>query len=233
VEAAAGLLRPHVRRPEARRHAVDSLRGLIAEGGAKERPAPGRGAGYVPRAGSSGCGTGTPGTPTRPATRRASRSRAALGRSGPCAVHPPGLGRRPRRGALRGHPREVTPAPSRTAPGSGRPAAGVTGDWEVRQRREAPAGPGGARPGRRPGNDSAATKAPRGRAAPRGPDPAAARRQPERVDERAYSRGLAPGATALTAIVRAAGARWTSDDTFKRAKGQVGLGHDEVRSRQG
>ena len=31
VEAAAGLLGPHVRRPEARRHAVDYLRGLIAD----------------------------------------------------------------------------------------------------------------------------------------------------------------------------------------------------------
>ena len=31
VEAAAGLLRPHVRRSEAQRHAVDYLRGLIAD----------------------------------------------------------------------------------------------------------------------------------------------------------------------------------------------------------
>ena len=31
AEAATALLRPHVRRPEARRHAVDYLRGLIAE----------------------------------------------------------------------------------------------------------------------------------------------------------------------------------------------------------
>src|SRR5688572_13919728 len=31
VEAAVGLLRPRVRRPEARRHATDYLRGLIAE----------------------------------------------------------------------------------------------------------------------------------------------------------------------------------------------------------
>jgi hypothetical protein len=34
-------------------------------------------------------------------------------------------------------------------------------------------------------------------------------------------------------MVRAAGARWTIDDTFKLAKGQVGLDHYEVRSWQG
>src|SRR5215216_6049986 len=31
VEAAAGLLEPQIRRPEARRHAADYLRGLIAD----------------------------------------------------------------------------------------------------------------------------------------------------------------------------------------------------------
>jgi len=37
----------------------------------------------------------------------------------------------------------------------------------------------------------------------------------------------------LSQIVRAAGARWTIEDTFKLAKGQVGLDHYEVRSWHG
>ena len=59
------------------------------------------------------------------------------------------------------------------------------------------------------------------------------RRHPERVDELAYYLVYAPAETPLTEIVRAAGARWTIDDTFKLAKGQVGLDHYEVRSWQG
>lgn len=59
------------------------------------------------------------------------------------------------------------------------------------------------------------------------------RRHPERVDELAYYLVYAPAETPLTEIVRAAGARWTIDDLFKLAKGQVGLDHYEVRSWQG
>src|SRR5215467_6432008 len=43
----------------------------------------------------------------------------------------------------------------------------------------------------------------------------------------------APAGTALEEVVRVAGARWTSDDTFKQAKGLVGLDQYEVRSWQG
>jgi len=59
------------------------------------------------------------------------------------------------------------------------------------------------------------------------------RRHPERVDELAYYLVYAPATAALPEIVRAAGARWTIDDLFKLAKGQVGLDHYEVRSWQG
>lgn len=59
------------------------------------------------------------------------------------------------------------------------------------------------------------------------------RRHPERPDELAYYFVYARVETLLTEIVRAAGARWTIDDTFKLAKGQVGLDHYEVRSWQG
>jgi SRSO17 transposase len=59
------------------------------------------------------------------------------------------------------------------------------------------------------------------------------RRHPERTDELAYYLVYAPVDTPLAEIVRAAGARWTIDDTFKLAKGQVGLDHYEVRSWQG
>ena len=59
------------------------------------------------------------------------------------------------------------------------------------------------------------------------------RRHPERRDELAYYLVYAPHDTPLAEMVRAAGARWTIDDTFKLAKGQVGLDHYEVRSWQG
>jgi SRSO17 transposase len=59
------------------------------------------------------------------------------------------------------------------------------------------------------------------------------RRHPARVDELAYYLIYAPVETPLAEIVRAAGARWTIDDLFKLAKGQVGLDHYEVRSWQG
>ena len=59
------------------------------------------------------------------------------------------------------------------------------------------------------------------------------RRHPERPDELAYYLVYAPTGTPLAELVRAAGARWTIDDLFKLAKGQVGLDHYEVRSRRG
>ena len=58
-------------------------------------------------------------------------------------------------------------------------------------------------------------------------------RHPERPDELAYYLVYAPTDTPLAEIVRAAGTRWTIDDLFKLAKGQVGLDHYEVRSWQG
>jgi SRSO17 transposase len=59
------------------------------------------------------------------------------------------------------------------------------------------------------------------------------RRHPERTDELAFSLVYAPTTTPLTQIAHAAGARWTIEDTFKLAKGQVGLDHSEVRSWRG
>ncbi len=59
------------------------------------------------------------------------------------------------------------------------------------------------------------------------------RRHPERTDELAYYLVYAPADTPLAEFVRVAGARWTIDDLFKLAKGQVGLDHYEVRSWQG
>ena len=59
------------------------------------------------------------------------------------------------------------------------------------------------------------------------------RRHPERTDEVAFYLVYAPVGTTLEEIVGAAGARWTIDDTFKLAKGRVGLDHYEVRSWRG
>lgn len=59
------------------------------------------------------------------------------------------------------------------------------------------------------------------------------RRHPERRDELAFYLVYAPVGTTIAAIIDAAGARWTIEDTFKLAKGQVGLDHYEVRSWRG
>ena len=59
------------------------------------------------------------------------------------------------------------------------------------------------------------------------------RRHPERTDDLAFYLVYAPADTPLDEVVRAAGARWTIEDTFKQAKGQVGLAHYEVRSWRG
>jgi SRSO17 transposase len=52
-------------------------------------------------------------------------------------------------------------------------------------------------------------------------------------DELAYYLVYAPADTAVPDSVRVAGWRWSIEDFFKLAKGQVGLDHDAVRSWQG
>lgn len=59
------------------------------------------------------------------------------------------------------------------------------------------------------------------------------RRHPIRPQECAYYLVYAPDGTAVDAVVRAAGSRWAVEDTFKLAKGQVGLDHYETRSWRG
>jgi SRSO17 transposase len=59
------------------------------------------------------------------------------------------------------------------------------------------------------------------------------RRHPERPDEVAFYLVHCSAATQLAEVVRAVGARWTIDDAFKRAKGQVGLDQYDVRSWRG
>ncbi len=59
------------------------------------------------------------------------------------------------------------------------------------------------------------------------------RRHPAEPDELAYFLVYAPQETPLEELVRAAGTRWTIDDRFKLAKGQVGLDQYEVRSWHG
>ncbi len=59
------------------------------------------------------------------------------------------------------------------------------------------------------------------------------RRHPTRPEERAYYLVYAPEETPLTEVVRAAGTRWAIEETFKLAKGQVGLDHYETRSWRG
>jgi SRSO17 transposase len=59
------------------------------------------------------------------------------------------------------------------------------------------------------------------------------RRHPERLEEVAHYLTYAPVDTPRAELVRVAGARWSIDDLFKLAKGQVGLDQYEVRSWQG
>jgi SRSO17 transposase len=59
------------------------------------------------------------------------------------------------------------------------------------------------------------------------------RRHPYRTHEVAYYLVYAPVDCPLEEMVRAAGTRWTIEEMFKLAKGQVGLDHYEVRSWQG
>lgn len=59
------------------------------------------------------------------------------------------------------------------------------------------------------------------------------RRHPVRTDEVASYLVFCPDRTPLAEVVRATGARWAIEDTFKLAKGQVGLDHYETRSWRG
>jgi hypothetical protein len=59
------------------------------------------------------------------------------------------------------------------------------------------------------------------------------RRHTERPEEVAFYLVYAPEGTPPAELVRVAGARWSIDDLFKLAKGQVGLDHYEVRSWHG
>lgn len=59
------------------------------------------------------------------------------------------------------------------------------------------------------------------------------RRHPLRPGDLAYSLVYAPVDAPLEDVVRAAGTRWTIEEVFKLAKGQVGLDQYEVRSWQG
>jgi SRSO17 transposase len=57
-----------------------------------------------------------------------------------------------------------------------------------------------------------------------------ARRHATRPAELAFYLVYAPADTPLAELARVAGTRWAIEDTFKLAKGQVGLDHYEVRS---
>ncbi len=59
------------------------------------------------------------------------------------------------------------------------------------------------------------------------------RRHPTRTEELAYYLVHLREGTSLAEVVRAAGSRWAIEDTFKLAKGQVGLDHYETRSWRG
>jgi SRSO17 transposase len=56
------------------------------------------------------------------------------------------------------------------------------------------------------------------------------RRKIAKPDELTFYLTLAPAATPLAELVRIAGTRWTIEACFEAAKGEVGLGHYEVRS---
>jgi SRSO17 transposase len=59
------------------------------------------------------------------------------------------------------------------------------------------------------------------------------RRDLEDADDLAYYVVFAPRGSALEDLVRVAGARWQIESCFEAAKGEVGLGHYEVRSWHG
>ena len=47
--------------------------------------------------------------------------------------------------------------------------------------------------------------------------------------ELAFYACFAPANTSVVGLVRVAGIRWVIEESFQTAKGEVGLGHDEVR----
>jgi SRSO17 transposase len=59
------------------------------------------------------------------------------------------------------------------------------------------------------------------------------RRSVSAPDELAFYRVFAPADTALAAMARAAGMRWSIEEGFERAKGEAGLDHYEVRKWDG
>ena len=56
------------------------------------------------------------------------------------------------------------------------------------------------------------------------------RRSPAKPEDLAYYLTHAPEGTTLARLVRVAGTRWTIENCFEAAKGEVGLDHHEVRS---
>jgi SRSO17 transposase len=56
------------------------------------------------------------------------------------------------------------------------------------------------------------------------------RRGPAKPDELAFYLTHAPEGTTLARLVRVAGTRWTIENCFEAAKGEVGLDDYEVRS---
>jgi hypothetical protein len=56
------------------------------------------------------------------------------------------------------------------------------------------------------------------------------RRSRRRPEERAYYVVFAPAETSLAELAGVAGLRWTIEDCFQRAKGELGLDHCEARS---
>lgn len=59
------------------------------------------------------------------------------------------------------------------------------------------------------------------------------RRSVSSPEEIAYYRAYAPQETSLAELARVAATRWSIEECFERAKGEVGLDHYEVRSWEG
>jgi hypothetical protein len=60
-----------------------------------------------------------------------------------------------------------------------------------------------------------------------------ARRSVSDPEEIAYSRAYSPEGASLSELAKVAGARWSIEECFERAKGEVGLDHYEVRRWEG
>ena len=59
------------------------------------------------------------------------------------------------------------------------------------------------------------------------------RRSVSSPEEMAYYRAYAPQETSLAELARVAATRWSIEECFERAKGDVGLDHYEVRRWEG